>query len=73
MDIGGSGEGPLVVTQYMLLFDNILHRMRFPKLLAIVSEELDKEVSYLRFRLKPHCLHALVGSFNTSFIICLAV
>lgn len=46
MNIGGSGEGPLVVVQYMLLFDNILQRMRFPKLLAIVSEELDKEVSY---------------------------
>ncbi|XP_034686933.1 DNA-directed RNA polymerase III subunit RPC3-like isoform X1 [Vitis riparia] len=44
---GGCGEGPVVVTQYMLLFDNILHRMRFPKLLAIVSEELDKECEEL--------------------------
>ncbi|RVW55462.1 hypothetical protein CK203_075208 [Vitis vinifera] len=44
---GGCGEGPVVVTQYMLLFDNILHRMRFPKLLAIVSKELDKECEKL--------------------------
>ena len=54
MDIGGSGEGHVVIAQYMLLFDNILHRMRFPKLLAIVSEELDKEVSFLSFSMKPH-------------------
>lgn len=53
MNIGGCGEGPVVVTQYMLLFDNILHRMRFPKLLAIVSKELDKEVSYLSLSMKP--------------------
>ncbi|RVX01837.1 hypothetical protein CK203_019553 [Vitis vinifera] len=39
----GFGEAPRVVTQYMALFHNILHRMRFAKFLAIVSEELDKE------------------------------
>lgn len=61
MNIGGCGEGPVVVTQYMLLFDNILHRMRFPKLLAIVSKELDKEVSYLSLSMKPCWLHALIG------------
>ncbi|MCI08290.1 DNA-directed RNA polymerase III subunit RPC3-like, partial [Trifolium medium] len=29
-----------VKTQYLVLFDNILHRMRFPKFMEIVSEEL---------------------------------
>ncbi|XP_010251272.1 PREDICTED: DNA-directed RNA polymerase III subunit RPC3 [Nelumbo nucifera] len=40
---GGVGAAPKVITQYTAIFDNILHRMRFPKFLTIVSEELDKE------------------------------
>ncbi|GMP70251.1 hypothetical protein CsSME_00029187 [Camellia sinensis var. sinensis] len=40
---GSFGEAPKVVTQYMVLFDNIIHHMRFPKFLAYVSEELGKE------------------------------
>lgn len=47
MNAVGFGEAPRVVTQYMALFHNILHRMRFAKFLAIVSEELDKEVGFL--------------------------
>ncbi|XP_055832088.1 uncharacterized protein LOC129901009 isoform X2 [Solanum dulcamara] len=40
---GGFGEGPKVITQYMALFDNIIHKLRFPKFIEIVSEELGKE------------------------------
>ncbi|XAR69867.1 hypothetical protein NMG60_11001613 [Bertholletia excelsa] len=40
---GGFGEAPKIVTQYMVLFDNIIHHMRFSKFLSIVSEELGKE------------------------------
>lgn len=46
MNAVGFGVAPRVVTQYATLFHNILHRMRFAKFLAIVSEELDKEVSF---------------------------
>lgn len=42
---GGFGDGPKANTQYLALFGNILHRMRFPKFLEIVSRELDQEVS----------------------------
>ncbi|XP_022866090.1 DNA-directed RNA polymerase III subunit rpc3-like, partial [Olea europaea var. sylvestris] len=34
------GEAPKIVTQYMALFDNMIHKMRFPKFMQIVSEEL---------------------------------
>lgn len=44
-NVGGFGEAPKIITQYMVLFDNIIHHMRFPKFIAIVSEELGKEVS----------------------------
>jgi len=44
-NVGGFGEAPKIVTQYMALFDNIIHHMRFPKFLAIASEEFGKEVS----------------------------
>ncbi|XP_058181935.1 uncharacterized protein LOC131300234 [Rhododendron vialii] len=40
---GGFGAAPKVVTQYMALFDNIIHHMRFPKFLEIVSQEFGKE------------------------------
>uniref|UniRef100_A0A1D1Y778 DNA-directed RNA polymerase III subunit RPC3 n=1 Tax=Anthurium amnicola TaxID=1678845 RepID=A0A1D1Y778_9ARAE len=38
---GAPGASPKVVTQYMALFDNILHRLRFTKFLAIVAGEFD--------------------------------
>ncbi|CBI22720.3 hypothetical protein AAG906_008753 [Vitis piasezkii] len=50
----GFGEAPRVVTQYMALFHNILHRMRFAKFLAIVSEELDKECEEILEGLLQH-------------------
>ncbi|KAL2454723.1 RNA polymerase III subunit RPC82 family protein [Abeliophyllum distichum] len=37
------GEAPKIVTQYMALFDNTIHKMRFPKFMQIVSEELGKD------------------------------
>ncbi|CAH9080096.1 unnamed protein product [Cuscuta epithymum] len=40
---GAFGTEPKIVTNYMALFDNIIHRMRFPKFLEIVSQELDKK------------------------------
>ncbi|KAG5600658.1 hypothetical protein H5410_032028 [Solanum commersonii] len=40
---GGFGEEPKVITQYMALFDNIIHKLRFPKFIEIVSEEMGKE------------------------------
>ncbi|KAL7610375.1 hypothetical protein Lser_V15G10083 [Lactuca serriola] len=40
---GGFGEPPKMVTQYMALHDNIIHHMRFPKFLDIVSKELGQE------------------------------
>ncbi|XP_061369553.1 uncharacterized protein LOC133312391 [Gastrolobium bilobum] len=40
---GGDGDGLKARTQYLALFDNILHRLRFPKFLEIVSRELDDE------------------------------
>lgn len=45
MNVGGFGEAPKVITEYMPLFDNVIHIMRFPKFIQIVSEELGKEVS----------------------------
>ncbi|KAM3682266.1 hypothetical protein ACJW31_12G059800 [Castanea mollissima] len=44
---GGFGDGPKANTQYLALFSNILHRMRFPKFLEIVSRELDQECKEL--------------------------
>ncbi|KAK2983516.1 hypothetical protein RJ640_023050 [Escallonia rubra] len=41
--LGGFGEAPKIITQYIVLFDNIIHHMRFPKFVTIVSEELGKE------------------------------
>ncbi|XP_062078637.1 uncharacterized protein LOC133783115 [Humulus lupulus] len=39
----GAGGNEVKVTQYLAVFSNILHRLRFPKFLAIVSQELDKD------------------------------
>ncbi|KAJ7969945.1 DNA-directed RNA polymerase III subunit RPC3 [Quillaja saponaria] len=40
---GGSTYGAKANTQYLAIFDNILHRLRFPKFLATVSENFDNE------------------------------
>ncbi|KAJ6869903.1 hypothetical protein NC651_034573 [Populus alba x Populus x berolinensis] len=39
---GGFGEVNKVSSLYMVLFDNVLHRVRFSKFMAIVSQEFDK-------------------------------
>lgn len=41
--IGEFGDAPKADTQYLALFSNILHRMRFSKFLAIASEKLEKD------------------------------
>ncbi|XP_057952055.1 uncharacterized protein LOC131146450 [Malania oleifera] len=51
---GGFGEAPKVQTQYMVLFDNIIHRMRFPKFLAIVTRELDDQCQKVLESLLQH-------------------
>lgn len=40
---------PRVTTSYVAISDNILHRMRFPKFLLVVREELGEEVGFLNF------------------------
>ncbi|KAJ4822945.1 hypothetical protein Tsubulata_000298 [Turnera subulata] len=39
---GGFGDTLRLITQYVVLFDNILHRLRFSKFLALVSLHFDK-------------------------------
>ncbi|KAF7131867.1 hypothetical protein RHSIM_Rhsim09G0198100 [Rhododendron simsii] len=56
---GGFGSAPKVVTQYMALFDNIIHHMRFPKFLEIVSQEFGKECLEILEGLLMHALKAL--------------
>ncbi|KAJ4951672.1 hypothetical protein NE237_028504 [Protea cynaroides] len=51
---GAFGEAPKVVTQYTVLFGNILHRLRFSKFMAIVSKEFDKECEELLEALLQH-------------------
>uniref|UniRef100_A0A803M0C2 DNA-directed RNA polymerase III subunit RPC3 n=1 Tax=Chenopodium quinoa TaxID=63459 RepID=A0A803M0C2_CHEQI len=41
---GGGKDTTVVVTQYMALFNNIIHRLRFPKFMSIVSKEQDTKV-----------------------------
>lgn len=36
----------MVVTQYMVLFNNIIHRLRFSKFATLATNDLDKEVSH---------------------------
>lgn len=36
-----------VRTQYLVLFDNIIHRLRFSKFLETVSRKLDEEVGLI--------------------------
>ncbi|EXC19135.1 DNA-directed RNA polymerase III subunit RPC3 [Morus notabilis] len=50
----GAGGNEVKVTQYLVLFDNILHRLRFPKFLEIVSEELDKNCGEILEGLLQH-------------------
>ncbi|XP_021281091.1 DNA-directed RNA polymerase III subunit RPC3 [Herrania umbratica] len=40
---GSHGDGAKLNTHYIALFDNIIHRWRFPKFLTIVSQKLDKQ------------------------------
>ncbi|KAJ8437229.1 hypothetical protein Cgig2_012498 [Carnegiea gigantea] len=40
---GGARDTTLVVTHYMALFNNIIHRLRFAKFMALVTKELDKQ------------------------------
>jgi len=47
----GLEDGPKANTQYMALFSNVLHRLRFSKFLKIVSGEFDAEVSSFSFGL----------------------
>lgn len=42
---GGFREVEKVLAYYMALHDNMTHHMRFPKFLAIVSDEFGPEVS----------------------------
>ncbi|ESR35171.1 hypothetical protein CICLE_v10004721mg [Citrus x clementina] len=39
----GFADGPKANTQYVVLFDNILHRVRFAKFLTILSQEFDQQ------------------------------
>ena len=40
---------PRISVNYVAITDNILHRMRFPKFLLVVREELGEEVGILLF------------------------
>ncbi|KMT16386.1 hypothetical protein BVRB_3g055310 [Beta vulgaris subsp. vulgaris] len=41
---GGGRDTTVVVTQYMVLFNNIIHRLRFSKFATLATNDLDKEV-----------------------------
>jgi hypothetical protein len=48
--IAGVGTAPpRISTSYIAITDNILHRMRFPKFLMVVREELGEEVGILLY------------------------
>ncbi|KAJ0043366.1 hypothetical protein Pint_17453 [Pistacia integerrima] len=51
---GGFGDEPRLNTQYVALFDNILHRVRFAKFLTIASQEFDKQCVELLQGLLEH-------------------
>ncbi|XP_065847977.1 uncharacterized protein [Euphorbia lathyris] len=40
---GGFQATPKQTTQYVALFDNILHRLRFPKFLTIITQEFESD------------------------------
>ncbi|KAL2227074.1 UNVERIFIED_CONTAM: hypothetical protein Sindi_2066100 [Sesamum indicum] len=58
---GAFGEAPRIITQYMALFDNMIHKMRAPKFMQIVSEELGKDVGSAD-------VHVVRESFNRLLI-----
>ncbi|OMO97858.1 RNA polymerase III Rpc82, C -terminal [Corchorus olitorius] len=51
---GDHGDADKLNTQYIVLFDNIIHRWRFPKFLNIVSEKLDEQCVKLLEGLLQH-------------------
>ncbi|KAJ0848175.1 putative RNA polymerase III Rpc82, C -terminal, winged helix-like DNA-binding domain superfamily [Helianthus annuus] len=51
---GGFGEPPKIMTKYMALPDNIIHHMRFPKFLSIVSDEFGQECTEIFEGLLQH-------------------
>ncbi|KAL4574819.1 hypothetical protein LXL04_021658 [Taraxacum kok-saghyz] len=51
---GGFEEEKKIVTNYMALHDNIIHHMRFPKFLAIVSDEFGQECTEIFEGLLQH-------------------
>ncbi|KAK9063198.1 hypothetical protein SSX86_017068 [Deinandra increscens subsp. villosa] len=51
---GGFGEPPKIVTKYMALHDNIIHHMRFPKFLSIVSNEFGQDCTEIFEGLLQH-------------------
>ncbi|XP_021765114.1 DNA-directed RNA polymerase III subunit RPC3-like [Chenopodium quinoa] len=51
---GGGKDTTVVVTQYMALFNNIIHRLRFPKFMSIVSKEQDTKGSDILEGLLQH-------------------
>ncbi|KAF7801890.1 DNA-directed RNA polymerase III subunit RPC3 [Senna tora] len=75
-DVGDDREGSKVNTQYLALLDNILHRLRFPKFLEIVSQDLDEEcvelleglLRYGRLTLKQMVDRASQRKGNTSMM-----
>ncbi|KAK9113839.1 hypothetical protein Syun_020636 [Stephania yunnanensis] len=50
----GFGMSTRAITHYSVVYENILHRLRFSKFLTIVSEELDKECEELLEGLLQH-------------------
>ncbi|XP_020264045.1 DNA-directed RNA polymerase III subunit RPC3 isoform X2 [Asparagus officinalis] len=52
--LGGPGGLPKLQTKYMILFDNVLHRLRFAKFLAIVRNDLGPKCEALLEGLLQH-------------------
>lgn len=49
LHVDDDGDGAKPNTQYIALFNNIIHRWRFPKFLTIVSQKHDKQVKFSIF------------------------
>nr|KYP74794.1 DNA-directed RNA polymerase III subunit RPC3 [Cajanus cajan] len=56
-----------VRTEYMALFDNIIHRLRFPKFLEIVSRKLDEEIFEAPETLEQRVIEAAVPGDGIRF------
>ncbi|KAK1388979.1 DNA-directed RNA polymerase III subunit RPC3 [Heracleum sosnowskyi] len=78
LTVGKFGGAPGILTQYMALFDNIIHHLRFPKFIAIVNVDLGKEEVLSKYaKLKdiassiPVCLDYVQQpkDLETSFIV----